>query len=142
MIDVVEVEDVETGLVVVNAEAIGNAIDEYGRIVLDGLYFDHNQATLKATSTQALTQIAAFLSARSSMNFYVVGHTDAVGTYAYNTTLSDRRADAVVRALTRDYGIAKNRLEGIGIGPLSPVFSNSSDGGRSKNRRVELVERP
>lgn len=142
LVDVIEVDEVKTGLVTVNAEAMGNEIDEYGRVTLDGLFFDHDKATLTPASKPALDEIAKFLRSRGSMNFYVVGHTDATGAFAYNKSLSERRAAAVAKELVDRYGIKASRLEAHGIGPLVPVFSNSSDGGRTKNRRVELVERP
>ncbi|MEQ8747036.1 OmpA family protein [Pyruvatibacter sp.] len=142
MIDVIEEDTVETDLVTVDAEAMGDDIDEYGRVTLDGLYFDHDKATLTAASKPALDEIAKFLKQRGSMNFYVVGHTDAVGSFDYNTSLAKRRAQTVASTLNNDYDIATQRLEPHGVGPLVPVFSNSSEGGRAKNRRVELVERP
>lgn len=141
-IDIIEVDDVETDLVIVDADAMGDAIDTHGRITLDGLFFDHDKATLTAASKPALEQIVAFLNARPNLNFYVVGHTDAVGSFGYNENLSKRRAAAVVETLVQTYGIAQARLEAHGVGPLVPVFSNTSEGGRGKNRRVELVERP
>jgi len=140
LVDVVETKKAETGLVVANAEAMGKDIDEYGRTVLDGLFFDHNKATLTAASKPALEEIVKLLGARSDKTFYVVGHTDATGTYAYNMKLSSDRAAAVRAALLKDYGVASDRLQSAGVGPLTPVFTNSSDGGREKNRRVELVE--
>ncbi|MHA1599742.1 MAG: OmpA family protein [Alphaproteobacteria bacterium] len=141
LIDVIEVDNVETDLVTVNAEAMGDEIDEYGRVTLDGLYFDHDEATLTPASNPALDEIVKFLNARKSMNFYVVGHTDATGSFDYNSSLSDQRAATVVKELVESYGIPASRLDAHGVGPLVPVFSNSSEGGRSKNRRVELVER-
>jgi len=54
--------------------------------------------------------------------------------------LSDARAAAVVRALVADYGISATRLNGYGVGPLSPVASNDSEEGKAKNPRVELVK--
>lgn len=110
-------------------------------MVLDGLYFDFDKASLQAQSSQALEAIAEFLNANRDKQFYVVGHTDSVGTFSYNSKLSADRARAVVTALKSDYGIAADQLEPHGVGPLSPVFSNGSDAGRDKNRRVELVER-
>ena len=141
LIDIVEVEAAETGLVVVDAEAMGADIEEYGRVVLDGIVFDFDKATLKPESKAALDVIADYLAAHPDKAFYVVGHTDSKGTYAYNSKLSDDRARAVADALKQDYGIASDRLEPHGVGPLSPVFSNTSDAGREQNRRVELVER-
>ncbi|MCB1685085.1 MAG: OmpA family protein [Pseudomonadales bacterium] len=141
LIDIVEVEAAETGLVVVDAEAMGSDIDEYGRVVLDGIVFDFDKATLKSESKAALDAIAEYLNANPDKRFYVVGHTDSKGTYAYNSKLSSDRALAVAEALKKDYGIASDRLEPHGVGPLVPVFANGSDAGRDRNRRVELVER-
>lgn len=141
LVDVIEEQAAETDLVVVNADAMGKDIDEFGRVVLDGLQFAHDEATLLPESAPALTEIARFLSMRPDLAFYVVGHTDATGSFAYNETLSGERAAAVVAALQADYGIAADRLEAHGVGPLVPVFTNQSDAGRGKNRRVELVQR-
>lgn len=141
LVDIVEVETAETGLVVVDAEAMGSDIDEYGRVVLDGIVFEFDKATLQPQSKAALDAIAKYLNDNPAKSFYVVGHTDSEGTFAYNEKLSSDRAIAVADALKNDYGIASDRLEPHGIGPLVPTFSNSTDGGREKNRRVELVER-
>ncbi|KAA3633583.1 MAG: OmpA family protein [Proteobacteria bacterium] len=141
LITVVETAAAETGLVTANAEAMGKDIEELGRTVLDGLFFDHDKATLKAESRPALDEIAKLLETLGEKSFYVVGHTDATGTYAYNMKLSADRAATVRSALIKDYGVDSSRLESAGVGPLTPVFSNVSDGGRKKNRRVELVER-
>ncbi|MHA7872343.1 MAG: OmpA family protein [Hyphococcus sp.] len=141
MIDVVETRQAETGLVVANAEAMGKDIEELGRTVLEGLFFDHDKATLTDQSKPALDEIAKLLEALGDKSFYVVGHTDATGAFAYNMKLSADRAEAVRAALIQDYGVASERLQSAGVGPLSPVFTNASEGGREKNRRVELVEK-
>jgi len=141
LVDIVEVDAAETGLVVVDAEALGSDMEEYGRVVLEGIVFDFDKATLQPQSKAALEAIAGYLSSNPDKRFYVVGHTDSKGTFAYNKKLSSDRAMAVVDALKKDYGIATDRLEPHGVGPLVPTFSNESDAGRGKNRRVELVER-
>jgi len=141
LIDIIEVAAAETGLVAVDAEAIGSDIDEYGRVVLDGILFEFDKAVLKPASKIVLTAITTYLTDNKDKNFYVVGHTDSVGTFAYNDKLSSDRARAVVTALRTDYGISVGRLEPHGVGPLVPIFSNGTDAGREKNRRVELVER-
>ncbi len=141
LIDIIEVEEAETGLVVVDPEAMGADIEELGRVVLDGLVFDFDKASLLPESEPALEAIATFLQANPQQQFYVVGHTDSVGTFSYNLKLSADRAYTVVAALTERFGIDAGRLQPHGVGPLVPVFSNSSDAGRDKNRRVELVER-
>jgi outer membrane protein OmpA-like peptidoglycan-associated protein len=141
LIDIIELEAVETGLVVIDAEAIGADMQENGRVVLDGIVFDFDKATLKPESDEALSAITEYLNAHPDKTFYVVGHTDSVGTFDYNTRLSSGRAAAVVTALQERFGIAADRLEPHGIGPLSPVYSNGEDAGKEKNRRVELVEK-
>ena len=141
LIDIIEVEAAETGLVAVDPEAIGSDIDEYGRVVLDGILFDHDKATLKPESAEALTAIATYLAANPDKSFYVVGHTDSVGTFAYNSKLSADRARAVVDALRLEHGVDPARIEPHGVGPLVPAFANATDAGRERNRRVELVQR-
>lgn len=141
LIDIVEVEAAETGLVVVDAEAIGSDIDEYGRVVLDGIVFEFDRATLKPESDAALEAMAEYLQANPGKAFYVVGHTDSVGSFAYNQQLSADRARSVADALKSRFGINRERLQPHGVGPLVPVFTNASEAGREQNRRVELVER-
>ncbi|KAA3651723.1 MAG: OmpA family protein [Proteobacteria bacterium] len=140
LIDIIEVEAAETGLVVIDAEAMGSDIEEYGRVVLNGIVFDFDKATIKPESKAAFKVIADYLNNHPDKMFYVVGHTDSKGTFVYNQKLSSDRAHAVREALINDYGIQADRLQAHGVGPLVPVFSNTSDAGRDKNRRVELVE--
>ncbi|GAB5414265.1 MAG: OmpA family protein [Congregibacter sp.] len=139
LIDIVEINAAETGLVVVNHEAMGSDMDEYGRVVLNGIVFEFDKSTLKPESNAALGEIAEYLRSHKDESFYVVGHTDSKGSFAYNQKLSFDRSRAVIRALTERFGIAADRLQPHGVGPLVPVFSNTSDAGRQQNRRVELV---
>lgn len=141
LVDVVEVEEMEAGLVAVDAEAIGKGLEENGRVVLDGILFDRDRATLRPVSRDALAAIARYLHANPMKSFYVVGHTDSEGTLADNRELSLARAHAVVGALVEEHGMDSARLEAHGVGPLVPVFSNQSPAGRERNRRVELVEK-
>lgn len=141
LIDVMETKPAETGLVVANAEAMGQDIEEFGRTIITGLMFDHDTSTLLPDSKPALTEAARLLGTMPGKAFYIVGHTDMTGTHAYNMKLSADRAIEVRRTLIEDFGIAPERLEAAGVGPLSPLFTNGSSGGRAKNRRVELVER-
>jgi OOP family OmpA-OmpF porin len=140
-LDIIEAKAMEDELVKVDADAMSRAIDTYGKVALYGIYFDYDQATIKPESKEALSEIARLLKKRPQLQLYVVGHTDMKGKLGYNMDLSQRRARAVVTALTNDYGIASSRLEPQGVGPLVPVMTNQQDGGRAKNRRVELVER-
>jgi len=64
---------------------------------------------------------------------------DNAGGMESNLGLSKRRADAVVASLTQQWSIAANRLTAYGVAYLAPVAVNTSEEGRAKNRRVELV---
>lgn len=140
-IDIIEVEEMETGRVVVDASALGDALERDGRVVLGGLYFLVDSADLEPESFPALEQVAELLEGRPDLELYVVGHTDGAGTLEHNLDLSRRRAEAVVEALVFRYHIDKARLSAHGVGPLSPVATNRDERGRSENRRVELVQR-
>jgi outer membrane protein OmpA-like peptidoglycan-associated protein len=86
--------------------------------------------------------MAQILGERPSLKVWVVGHTDWTGGFELNMDLSHARAGSVADALVERYAIDADRLQGQGVGPLAPVASNGSDGGRAANRRVELVIRP
>ena len=138
-VEVVEVTEMETGLVTAKAIADGLMLD--GRVVLDGILFDTDKAVLKEESKPALDVIAGFLADKPDLSVYIVGHTDGIGGFDHNHSLSKNRAEAVVGALVKDYGIAKDRLASHGVGPLSPQKTNQNEAGRTQNRRVEMVQR-
>jgi OOP family OmpA-OmpF porin len=69
-----------------------------------------------------------------------MGHTDMVGDAAANVKLAQARAQSVVTSLSTENGVATARLIPFGAGPYAPVATNKTEGGRAKNRRVELVE--
>ena len=139
-IDVVEVGAMETGLVSVTAEAIASGIEREGQVVLDGVLFDTDRATIRPESEPVLEEIARYLREHDG-DFFVVGHTDMTGGLSHNLSLSEARAQAVVAALGDRHGIAASRLEGHGVGPLAPAASNAEAGSRERNRRVALVKR-
>lgn len=139
VVDIMEVQQMEAKMVTIKAEEMADAISSSGRVALYGIYFDFNKADIKSESTDTLEQIVKFLAADSEMRLLVVGHTDNVGNYQANMVLSTKRAEAVVTLLTTTYGVDKNRLMPLGVSFACPVASNSSEEGRAKNRRVELV---
>lgn len=94
---------------------------------------------MKAESAPTLEQISLLLRNQPELKLLVVGHTDNVGGFDYNESLSKRRAAAVVAEL-RSRGIEATRLTPLGASFMSPIASNRSEEGRAKNRRVELVE--
>jgi outer membrane protein OmpA-like peptidoglycan-associated protein len=126
--------------VTVHPDALFGDIKTTGHAVVYGIYFDHDSAKIKAESGANLKAIGDMLKTNSSLKLYVVGHTDMTGGFDYNIGLSLKRAEAVVKVLVMEYGIAAERLTGKGAGPLCPVSSNKDESGRKLNRRVELVE--
>ncbi|MHC4146739.1 MAG: OmpA family protein [Planctomycetota bacterium] len=140
LLEVIESEAMDTGMVTVDAEAMAKGIDATGHIAIYGVYFDTDSAEIKAESSPTLAEIAKLLDMRPSLKLLVVGHTDNQGEYEYNLGLSGRRATAVAGALIDQYGIDGSRLQSAGVGYLAPVASNDTPAGREKNRRVELVK--
>jgi OOP family OmpA-OmpF porin len=140
IVDIVEAKAREQKMVTVQAGEMAKGLAATGSVALYGILFDFNKADIKAESDATLEQIAKLLKGDPAMKLLVVGHTDKVGTLPFNMDLSQRRAAAVVTALSSKHGIGKNRLTPVGVAYASPVASNKSDEGRAKNRRVELVE--
>ena len=105
-----------------------------GDVVIAG-----DKADIKPASAPQLEEMGRYLQQNPSVAVYIVGHTDNQGKLDYNLSLSQRRAEAVVTALSTTYKVTRTRLVGKGVANLAPVASNQSDGGRAKNRRVELV---
>lgn len=139
-LDIVKPHAMATGMIHVNSAAMAAAIAKSGHIALYGIYFDTGKADLKPSSDATLKEIVALLKQQPTLKLYVVGDTDNAGSFDSNMNLSDRRAAAVVTALTKRYGIDSRRLKAVGIGPVDPVSTNQTPEGRSRNRRVELVE--
>ena len=107
-------------------------------IELEGVYFDFDKATIKPEGKVVLNEAAALLQKHERVVVEVAGHTDSVGTDAYNQGLSERRANAVRDYLTGK-GVKASRLTARGYGESRPVASNDTKEGRAENRRVELV---
>ncbi len=140
LVEAVEPKPIEQKIVTVTASEIQTKIAADGRAVFYGIYFDFNKADLKPESDPQLAEMANYLTKNPAAKMFVVGHTDNVGGLDYNMALSQKRAQAVVAALTGKYKIAAARLVARGVGPLSPIAENRDDAGRAKNRRVEMVE--
>jgi OOP family OmpA-OmpF porin len=100
-------------------------------------FFDFDKAVLKPDGRAALDELGTRLQGMNLEVIIAVGHTDSVGTDAYNQKLSIRRAESVKRYL-QSKGIEPNRIYTEGKGEKQPVASNKTSEGRAKNRRVEV----
>jgi outer membrane protein OmpA-like peptidoglycan-associated protein len=115
--------------------------DKGCRTELHGIYFETGSAELLEESEPALKQVAAALSANPAWQVTVEGHTDNIGSAAYNNELSLRRANAVRTALVSRYHMDANRIAAQGFGLSKPIESNTTPEGRAHNRRVELARK-
>jgi outer membrane protein W/outer membrane protein OmpA-like peptidoglycan-associated protein len=102
------------------------------------LLFDFDSAELRPESITELERVVTFMGDVPFAKAMVEGHTDSVGTEAYNQALSDRRAKAVFDYLT-SRGVDPARLSSIGHGELKPIADNATAEGRQLNRRVMLI---
>jgi outer membrane protein OmpA-like peptidoglycan-associated protein len=119
------------------ADEMLRALRDKGHVTLY-INFDTAKWDIKPESLPIIEQIAAMLKSAADLRLSIEGHTDSVGSAASNKTLSDNRARSVMQAITAR-GIAANRLSAVGWGQEKPIADNSTDAGRAKNRRVELV---
>lgn len=110
----------------------------------ENILFDFDKSDLRPSAAPALSKISQLIAQYNSAPVEIRGHTDSVGSNAYNQALSERRANAV-----RDYlinaGVGNNRLTAQGLGETNPVADNTNPNGsdnpegRQQNRRVEVV---
>ena len=125
--------------------SIETLIDSRGlviRLLTDDVLFDSGSAILKAEAGPLLAKIAALVNVDASHPISVGGHTDdvpiATGRFPSNWELSAARAAGVARFLTA-HGVAATRLEATGVADQRPIATNTTEEGRSRNRRVEIA---
>jgi len=107
-------------------------------LTLGDVLFDVDEATLKPGGLRAVDQLALFLAEYPERKVLIEGHTDNTGTDEYNHDLSQRRADAVRRALL-ERNISETRIGIRGYGEMYPIAGNDTAVGRQQNRRVEVI---
>jgi len=100
--------------------------------------FDFNSAEIKPAFTRTLDKVNDIVGRYSRTSVRVVGHTDSVGSAAYNQRLSEDRAKSVAWYM-EDSGVAPQRVGTEGRGEAQPRATNESEAGRQLNRRVELL---
>ena len=140
-LDEVEEDNLELQTLLEDALSnIATARVEAAKIVLTlpGIVFGTDKASLKPEAQLALAKLSGILMVFPRATVAIGGYTDSSGAAKHNQNLSQQRADAV-RTLLVEQGVAEERLTARGFGDANPVADNSSDDGRAKNRRVELV---
>jgi OOP family OmpA-OmpF porin len=113
-------------------------IIEKGRQTLN-VEFDFDKSTIKKGYYQDIDNLAGVMKQYPDLNVVIEGHTDSIGSDAYNEKLSRERADAVKNYMVEKNGIDANRIKAIGFGEKQPVASNDTSEGRAQNRRVEAA---
>lgn len=117
-----------------------NKLVTEGKFVTHGILFDSGSDVIKPTSYGALKDIANVLKENSDLKVTIVGHTDSDGDDKANMELSKRRANAVKTALSKEFGIAGDRLSAEGKGESEPIDANTTPAGKANNRRVEFIK--
>lgn len=112
-------------------------IDTGKAVVLENIFFDFDSFELKPESNAELDKLFEFLEANRSVSIEIGGHTDSIGSAAYNRELSMNRATSVMEYLIGK-GIDPSRLSAKGYGFSRPVASNETEEGRALNRRTEI----
>jgi outer membrane protein OmpA-like peptidoglycan-associated protein len=121
----------------------GATVERVGEGILvtfaSGILFDFDSSTLRNEARANLEELASALDEEErDYELLVAGHTDSVGTEAYNQSLSERRAAAAASFLVTR-GLPSERLRRVGLGESEPVADNDSEIGRQQNRRVEVA---
>lgn len=117
----------------------GVQVDERGCWILEQTYlFDFDKYEVKPEFYPLLDRIAGTMNDNPQMTLQIEGHTDAIGTEAYNQGLSERRANAIKNAISERNGIPAERMTAVGFGEMNPIATNDNEEGRRLNRRVEL----
>ena len=106
--------------------------------IIHGINFDFDSATIRPASEKLLDALSAGLQASTAPAFTLIGHTSSEGADAYNDDLSQRRAQAVAAAMVAR-GLDPARVSAEGRGERQPIADNTTETGRSMNRRVEIA---
>jgi outer membrane protein OmpA-like peptidoglycan-associated protein len=102
------------------------------------LLFETNKSTLRSEHFATLNSIVDYLVLHPERYVKISGHTDNTGSEGHNLSLSKKRADVVAEYLVNN-GVDINRVDTFGLGSAKPLVANTTDEGRKKNRRVELL---
>ena len=101
------------------------------------IYFKHNSNDLEDKAFETLDRIADYVIENPEVNVSVEGYTDSSGSYSYNISVSQFRANTIKSYLVGK-GVNSSQIAAKGLGPESPIATNNTEAGRTKNRRVEI----
>ena len=101
-----------------------------------GVNFAFDSYKITPKYLEEIKKVAEFMGENPSYRVVLEGHTDSVGAEAYNLKLSEKRANAVAKAL-EDLGVSASKITTIGYGEAKPIADNKTKEGRAENRRVE-----
>jgi outer membrane protein OmpA-like peptidoglycan-associated protein len=104
----------------------------------DKVLFDTGKSEIKPEGMNFVALLAKALNERTKANVLVEGHTDNVGSAAYNQSLSEQRAASIKQALVAR-GVSEARIQSAGLGFTTPVADNSTAEGRQANRRTDVI---
>lgn len=125
-------KEMQSPQIQVNSDSRGTVIS------VSDILFETNSAALTPDLSASLTRFAKILLQSTNDRVMIEGHTDNRGSEAYNQTLSEQRAQSVMRFLT-EQGVAPDHMSAAGYGMSRPVGDNETAEGQKRNRRVDLV---
>ena len=105
---------------------------------MSDVLFDTGSFTLKPGAREKLAKVSGILLAHPGLTMQIEGHTDSVGSDAFNVRLSEQRANSV-RDFLGEQGVSLSSITAQGFGKAEPVATNDTPEGRQRNRRVEIV---
>ena len=130
-----QAKELEEDLEGADVQRIGEGI----KITFDsGILFGFDSYELTSASRDNISEMAGTLKKYDETNILIEGHTDSKGSKKYNQNLSEQRASSVFNQLIK-LGVDAGRISEVGYGEQNPVADNSTEEGRSKNRRVEIA---
>lgn len=132
---VVEIGEVEQE---VNAASLYEQLNTTGKAILY-INFETGKSVILPGSKKTIDEIISMMTQNPDLKISVEGHTDNAGTESSNQKLSEERARSVTDAISAGK-IDRSRLQSKGFGEMKPIADNSTEEGRAKNRRVELIK--
>jgi outer membrane protein OmpA-like peptidoglycan-associated protein len=122
----------------IDADSIAEMLESFGHVPLNGVQFLGPKGELAPASSAILGEVVTLMKDHPAWHIRVEAHTDNQGSKTGNLNLSFFRASAVVNWLAAN-GVKRTRLDPKGMGDTNPIADNTTETGRARNRRIELV---